>query len=85
MSDTFDETSKQFMSRLDRDSSYRIAALNNAINRAAQDGGLSGGEVDVLGLAEIYYAWLTGEVDIKIPDVEELKNFNIHKPNKEEE
>jgi hypothetical protein len=49
-----------------RDSEYRIAALKAAIDRAGQDGGLEG-NIDVMALAEFYYAWLTGQIDTAKP------------------
>lgn len=58
-----DETEQQYMSRLNRDGSYRRNALTNAIARAGQDGGIEGG-IDVLGLADVYYNWLVGNEDV---------------------
>jgi hypothetical protein len=52
-----------------RDSSYRIAALNAAIDRAGQDGGIEGG-LDVLAIAAVYYQWLTGDENLKDPVLE---------------
>lgn len=43
-----------------QDSINRAVALNNAVVRAGQDGGIAG-EIDVLGIADIYYQWLSGE------------------------
>lgn len=60
-------------SRLDRDSQYRIAALNSAVVRAGQDGGISNDPIDVFGLAETYYGWLRGEVETEKPTLEKLK------------
>jgi hypothetical protein len=59
----FPLSSEQQMSKLDRDSTYRITALQCAVDRAGQDGGIQGDAVDVYGLAESYYAWLKGEKD----------------------
>lgn len=50
----------------ERDSTYRIAALQAAVARAGQDGGLEG-HIDVLALGNTYYQWLTGKVDLKDP------------------
>lgn len=52
--------------KLDRDSAYRMCALECAINRAGQDGGVEGG-FDVLGTAEIYYGWLGGKKEVEQP------------------
>lgn len=57
-------------SKLDRDSAYRICALECAVNRAAQDGGINGDGVDVLGLAEAYYGWLGGKSETEQPTEE---------------
>lgn len=57
--------------QLDRDGSYRIAALQCAIQRAGQDGGIQSDRVDVYSLAEKNYAWLTGKnVDTQKPEEE---------------
>lgn len=63
---------EQEMSRMDRDAIYRIAALECAIARAGQDGGIHSEEVDVYGLAEKNYAWLRGDkdVDTQAPEAE---------------
>lgn len=52
--------------KLGRDSEYRIAALQAAVARAGQDGGLEG-KIDVLAIATTYYGWLTGNDDLKDP------------------
>jgi hypothetical protein len=50
------ESDNEFVSRLDRDSAYRITALQCAIARAGQDSGIAGDAVDVFNLSEQYYA-----------------------------
>lgn len=56
-----DKSELQHMSRLDRDSVYRISALNNAVVRAKLFRDVLGEDtVETLGLAEIYYHWLKG-------------------------
>lgn len=57
----------------DRDSTYRIAALYNAVGRAGQDGGLENTQVDVLLLAEVYYGWLKGDKETEKPVLEGFK------------
>jgi hypothetical protein len=67
------ENEKQYMSRLDRNSHYRITALQCAVQRAGQDGGLNNETVDVLAFAEIYYGWLTGKAETEKPVLEKIK------------
>ncbi len=61
--------SGEFSSKLDRDSTYRITALQCAVKRAAQDGGIHNEAIDVLNIAGVYYSWLVGKEAIE-PKVE---------------
>lgn len=67
------KSDRQLISSLDRDGTYRIAALQCAIQRAAQDSGIHGETVDVYSLAEGYYAWLGGKGDTQKPKKEIFK------------
>ncbi len=53
--------------KLDRDSTYRITALECAVARAAQDGGIHNEKIDVLNIAEVYYGWLVGKTEVQKP------------------
>lgn len=59
--------------KLDRDSQYRMCALECAVNRASQDGGIDNPSVDVLILAETYYGWLGGKSETEKPTLERFK------------
>lgn len=58
--------------QVERDSYYRVSALDAAIARAGQDGGIEGG-IDVLALGEVYYNWLMGEDTLEKPALDEMR------------
>jgi hypothetical protein len=57
--------------KVKRDSEYRIAALQAAVRRAGQDGGIEG-TIDVLVLAEVYYGWCLGKESAEKPAIEKM-------------
>lgn len=67
------EDSSEFTSRLDRDSVYRIHALNNAVNRAELHRSMKNDNSEVLAYATVYYNWLKGDGhSVDEPKAEEL-------------
>lgn len=63
--------------KLGRNSAYRIAALQAAVTRAGQDGGIQGDKVDVLIIANVYYQWLTGNAELRDPILEMMEEKGV--------